>query len=177
MVIGLVPFALADEASTAPKYYVNFNVHGGDPIERIEAQKDGSIEAPVPTRYGYTFDNWYTNDQYTNLYSFDPLPAPGADGVNSWAHAKWIADTYTIAFDANGGTGSMTSIVVEVMGSKKLRKNTFIRDGYTFKGWSTSSTGIVEYADGAKVCFATAGKNCMRFGKKRDRKNLKPNSH
>lgn len=158
MVIGLVPFALADEAPA--EYYVNFDVHGGTPIEKIPAQKGGKLESiPTTTKYGYTFGGWYTNDQYTEPYSFDPLPAPGADGVNSWAHAKWIADTYAIAFDANGGTGSMTSIVVEVMGSKNLPKNTFIRDGYTFKGWSTSSTGIVEYADGAEVCFATAGKN------------------
>ena len=162
MVIGLVPTVLAegnDPATSEKAYYVNFNVHGGDPIDKIRAQQGGSIDAPVPTRYGYTFDDWYTNDQYTNKYSFNPLPAPGKDGENSWAHAKWIADTYTIAFDANGGSGSMASIIVEVMGSAKLTKNTFTNDGYTFKGWSTSKNGVVRYADEEEVSIATAEKN------------------
>lgn len=71
MVIGLVPFALADEAPA--EYYVNFDVHGGTPIEKIPAQKGSKLESiPTTTKYGYTFDGWYTNDQYTEPYSFAP---------------------------------------------------------------------------------------------------------
>ena len=169
MVIGLVPTVLAvdpaaggsEPPAQTSEYYVNFNVHGGTPIEKIPAKQGGKLNSiPTTTKYGYTFEGWYTNSEYTNEYNFNVLPNPGADGVNSWAHAKWIADTYTIAFDANGGTtGSMPSIVVEVMGRRTLPENGFMRSGYTFKGWSTSRTGIVEYADGAEVCFATAAKD------------------
>ena len=169
MVIGLVPTVLAvdpaaggsEPPAQTSEYYVNFNVHGGTPIEKIPAKQGGKLDSiPTTTKYGYTFEGWYTNSEYTNEYNFNVLPNPGADGVNSWAHAKWIADTYTIAFDANGGTtGSMPSIVVEVMGRRTLPENGFMRSGYTFKGWSTSRTGIVEYADGAEVCFATAAKD------------------
>ena len=169
MVIGLVPTVLAvdpaaggsEPPAQTSEYYVNFNVHGGTPIEKIPAKQGGKLDSiPTTTKYGYTFEGWYTNSEYTNEYNFNVLPNPGADGVNSWAHAKWIADTYTIAFDANGGTtGSMPSIVVEVMGRRTLPENGFVRSGYTFKGWSTSRTGIVEYADGAEVCFATAEKD------------------
>ena len=162
MVIGLVPtvFAAGSEPAASEKeYYVNFDVHGGDPIEKIKAQVGGTITPPTPTKYGYTFENWYTNSEYTTLYNFNKLPNPGADGVNSWAHAKWIADTYTIAFDSNDGKGSMTPINVEVMGSRTLPKNEFMRDGYTFKGWSTSKNGVVRYADEAEVSIATAEKN------------------
>ncbi|MDD6544909.1 MAG: InlB B-repeat-containing protein, partial [Clostridiales bacterium] len=113
MVIGLVPtvFAVGSELAPSEKeYYVNFDVHGGTPIEKIPAQQGGKLESiPTTTKYGYTFGGWYTNDQYSSPYSFSPLPKPGRDGVNTWAHAKWEAKNYTITFHANNGTSTTTT--------------------------------------------------------------------
>lgn len=47
--------------------------------------------------------------------------------------------TYTVTYDANGGLCSVTSDVVEPGKSVTLPNAT--RDGYIFRGWSTSKTG------------------------------------
>lgn len=66
--------------------------------------------------------------------------------------------TYSITFNSNGGTGSMSPIKNIKSGeTKTLTKNTFTREGYTFAGWSTSSgSSTVKYADGAQVKVTTS---------------------
>lgn len=66
--------------------------------------------------------------------------------------------TYSITFNSNGGTGSMSPIKNIRSGeTKTLTKNTFTREGYTFAGWSTSSgSSTVKYADGAQVKVTTS---------------------
>ena len=61
--------------------------------------------------------------------------------------------SYTVNFNANGGSGSMpieTSTVITA-----LSVNTFTRSGYTFAGWATSTSGAVVYADQANYEFAS----------------------
>ena len=55
----------------------------------------------------------------------------------------------SITFDANGGQGVMDDFKVLIGTSGILPTCTFIRTGYEFAGWATSSTGAVVYADGA----------------------------
>ena len=50
-------------------------------------------------------------------------------------------NVYTIEFDANGGTGEMDNQTINVGQATALNKNEFTREGYTFLGWSTESTG------------------------------------
>lgn len=45
--------------------------------------------------------------------------------------------SYTIAFNANGGTGTMPNASMTVGVAKNLPANKFTRTGYTFLGWST----------------------------------------
>lgn len=67
--------------------------------------------------------------------------------------------TYTLNYDANGGTGAPTaqtkkttakSVEFEVSGTKPTR------DGYTFKGWSDDKDGTVAYNAGSKVTLNQA---------------------
>ncbi len=55
----------------------------------------------------------------------------------------------SITFDANGGQRVMDDFKVLIGTSGILPTCTFIRTGYEFAGWATSSTGAVVYADGA----------------------------
>ena len=47
-----------------------------------------------------------------------------------------LAVTYTVAYNSNGGKGSMGSQSVVYGKSTQLRANTFTREGYKFTGWS-----------------------------------------
>jgi len=48
---------------------------------------------------------------------------------------------YTINFDANGGTGTMESIEVEIGKNLKLPENKFVKDYYELKEWNTKADG------------------------------------
>ena len=49
--------------------------------------------------------------------------------------------TYTVNFQANGGTGSMASQVMNSNTTTTLKANAFTRSGYTFTCWNTRSDG------------------------------------
>ncbi|MGI6591455.1 MAG: InlB B-repeat-containing protein [Eggerthellaceae bacterium] len=63
--------------------------------------------------------------------------------------------TYKVAFNANGGKGTMAAETMTYDQAKALTKNAFTRSGYTFKGWSTSANGKVAYKDGASASNLT----------------------
>ena len=60
--------------------------------------------------------------------------------------ASWTANTYSIAFDPNGGEGTMelqTGLSYKVAGEAAdiLNANAFTRENYTFAGWNTKKDG------------------------------------
>lgn len=57
--------------------------------------------------------------------------------------------SYTISYNANGGTGSMTASTKYYGTAITLKSNTFIKNGYTFQGWATSANGSIAYNNGA----------------------------
>ena len=66
--------------------------------------------------------------------------------------------TYTITFNANADntTGIMATQSVAEGATVTLTVNTFEREGYTFEGWSISSSGSVVYGDGVQFTMGTA---------------------
>ncbi len=55
---------------------------------------------------------------------------------------------YTVVFNGNGATSGNTQSQVFIYGTtENLNQNGFIRNGYVFKGWSTSQTGEKVYSD------------------------------
>ena len=67
--------------------------------------------------------------------------------------------TYNVSYSSNGGEGKMAPSVYERSTEEVLRKNTYTRGGYTFKGWSTTSNGEVEYQDQIKATELTKDEN------------------
>lgn len=61
---------------------------------------------------------------------------------------KLVVQNNTVSFDANGGTGSMSSMTLGKGETKTLTPNTFTRTGYTFTGWNTKADGTgTSYSD------------------------------
>ncbi len=90
------------------------------------------IEAPAVSRMGYTFTGW------------EPQ-IPEAMGKTALTFtAQWTANTYTITFDANGGsctTASKSVTYASTYGDLPVPT----REGYGFDGWFTAQN------DGTKV--------------------------
>ena len=110
------------------------------------------------TRTGYTFAGWATDAEgeivYTNEESV--LNLASEDGATVKLYAKWMPHTYTVEYDANGGTGTTASSSHTYDEEKTLTANGFARTGYTFMGWATSSGGAVVYADEESVSNLTS---------------------
>ena len=49
-----------------------------------------------------------------------------------------LHDKFTVTFDSNGGTGTMSSQVFTYGTSHSLSENLFTKDGFIFQGWATS---------------------------------------
>ena len=103
-----------------------------------------------PTKTGYTFTGWYTDPECNNKYTEDKVIG------NITLYAGFRANTYTIVFNANTGSGSMSNQTMTYDTAANLTANTFTKDKYTFKGWATTAGGAVEYTDGQSVKNLTA---------------------
>ena len=57
------------------------------------------------------------------------------------------APTYTVTYDANGGSGTMEAQTFTFGEEQALKPNSFTRNFYTFSGWATTYGGEVLYTD------------------------------
>lgn len=76
--------------------------------------------------------------------------------------AAWTANTYTVQYLPNGGTGEMAAQTFTYDAEQALTANAFTRAGYDFRGWNTSASGSsVQYTDGAAVKNLSAENNAV----------------
>ena len=125
----------------ADAYTVTFD-NDGSTTEVLVPQSSaiGSRLPAAPAKRGYTFGGWFSGDTQ--------LTAETVITGDITCTAKWTAITYTIAFSANEGTGTMESISAAYDEEVTLPKNAFTRPGYSFSGWGTySGTSYGTYQD------------------------------
>ena len=96
---------------------------------------------PTPTRQGYTFKGWYTENTFKNEVKADTAESLTEDHT---LYAKWEANTYTLTFDANGGNVS-TSTKSVTYGQTYNDLPTPTKQGYTFTGWYSTFNGTSDY--------------------------------
>ena len=98
-------------------------------------------------RAGYTFAGWLTSPSSSSapLNSGDTVTVDAAH-VNFYP--KWTANAYTISYNLNGGSGSLTGAPNSYTSGNSLvtlPSSGFTRTGYNFGGWSKtqgSSTAV-----------------------------------
>ena len=103
---------------------------------------------------GYRFDGWYTAPNGGNKYDFN---TPLTNNVTVYAH--WVGNGYTVRFAGNGATGGDTpDQAFQYNIGQNLRRNGFVRDGYTFAGWKRADNQQA-YGDGQWVTNLTTQPN------------------
>lgn len=152
---------------TENKYTIAFNGNGNtggsmSSLTNVGYDDSKTLTANVFTKTGYTFNGWNTKadgsgTSYADKASVSKLSA--TNGATVTLYAKWKANSYTINFNANGGSGSMSNLTMTYDTAQNLTANSFTRTGYDFLGWSTSNTATTAtYADKASVKnLATSG--------------------
>ena len=127
-VVYTITFNSNDGTSVAPQ-----NVNAGEKLT-----EPTPAPTPTPTREGFTFDGWYEDSTFSTKFNFD---TPITD--NMTLYAKWTENKYTLTFDANGGSGTMTP-VTDLTGEYTLPANEFTApSGKQFKGWSLTTDGAI----------------------------------
>ena len=121
-------------------YTVTFNSNGGTSVasQNVNAGEKLTEPTPAPTKAGFTFDGWYEDATLNTKFDFNTSVVSNLN-----LYAKWTENKYTLTFEANGGTGSMTA-KTGLTGEYTLPENGFTApDGKKFKGWSLTTDGAI----------------------------------
>lgn len=120
------------------QYAVTYNANGGSGAPGNQTKTYGQtlkLSSAIPTKSGYRFTGWKGNDN--NNY------AAGANYTGNAAltlTAQWTAITYSVTFNANGGSGAPGAQTKTHGTTLKLSSTVPTRSGYTFVGWGTSAS-------------------------------------
>ena len=135
------------------QYTITYDANGGSNAPNPQTKLEGEsifLSSTYPIRTGYTFLGWSTSADATDI-EYIPNSSYTTD-ANLILYANWNANTYTVKYNANGGTGTMSDSSHTYDTAKALTANTFTRTGYTFLGWSTSPTATTAtYTDKQSV--------------------------
>lgn len=124
------------------------------PYNTAAADKSGWAAGDTGKIPGYRFDGWYTAPNGGNKYDFN---TPLTGNVTVYAH--WVGNGYTVRFAGNGATGGGTpDQAFQYNIGQNLRRNGFVRDGYTFTGWKRADNQQA-YGDGQWVTNLTTQPN------------------
>ncbi len=147
-------------------YKITYHMDGGKNSSKNPLVYTGeeTIVLDKPTRKGYTFQGWYTDEEYKNPIT-EITKGSRRDKV---IYAKWTVNKYRIRFDGNGSTsGEMADKGGRSYGKTyKLPVNEYKRKGYTFAGWNTKPDGSGKsYSDKEKVknLTSSAGKTVVLY--------------
>ena len=147
-------------------YYVHYSP--GDEFGVSGSMADQTFYVGVPqtlspcgfTRANADFDGWATTYGGPVVYSDgQEVTDIASAGETITLYATWEeVQTFTVHFEANGGTGTMANQIIRSGVPTPLNANTFTREGYVFKGWNQQPDGsnLLTYADGAN--FTGMGK-------------------
>ena len=152
-------------------YTVSFDANGGTGAPSSQTKwyfKDLTLSSTIPTRTGYNFAGW-------GLRSISTSASYNAGGkyssnISRTLYAVWSPKTYTISYNANGGIGAPGSQTKYYNQALTLSIEKPVRDGYTFNGWATTSTGSALYSPGetytanaSRTFYASWTKNVAKY--------------
>ncbi|MCR5572716.1 MAG: InlB B-repeat-containing protein [Candidatus Saccharibacteria bacterium] len=132
-------------------YTITYNANGGTgapAVQTVEVTKNATLSKAVPTRANYTFMGWSANKGAT-VATYQP-GATYTGKANITLYAVWKSSTYTITYNANGGTGAPATQTATAGQATKISTTKPSRSGYTFLGWATNQNATsAQYVAGA----------------------------
>lgn len=131
-------------------FSVIYNANGGTNAPKPQGKLPLSpltITKEAPLREGYSFMGWSTTPSGKTEYKAGDKYSKNESLI---LYAVWQENTYTVTYNANGGTNAPEEQTKKH--SEALKLSTLIpkKEGYAFKGWSSSESGKVEYKSGGE---------------------------
>lgn len=156
LALGSVPaVALANDADEnsegatseqSTQAELSFSANGGQFTDgstgvTVKANEDGSINAPTPTRAGYTFKGWYSQsdmdgipENYQQYYKLDPSSAKAGSWFAAWEkNAEVQAQSVEVVSFFQGGErdGSSVTTTIDVTADSSVADCVKSFEGYT----------------------------------------------
>ena len=156
LALGSVPaVALADDADEnsegatseqSTQAELSFSANGGQFTDgstgvTIKANEDGSINAPTPTRAGFTFKGWHSQsdmdgipENYQQYYKLDPSSAKAGSWFAAWEeNAEVQAQSVEVVSFFQGGErdGSSVTTTIDVTADSSVADCVKSFEGYT----------------------------------------------
>ena len=156
LALGSVPaVALADDADEnsegatseqSAQAELSFSANGGQFTDgstgvTVKANEDGSINAPTPTRAGYTFKGWYSQssmdgipENYQQYYKLDPSSAKAGSWFAAWEkNAEVQAQSVEVVsfFQGAERDGSSVTTTIDVTADSSVADCVKSFEGYT----------------------------------------------
>jgi len=135
-----------------PTYTVTFDSQGGSAVDsQLVIEGDFVLEPADPTMAGYAFAGWFQESACNNPWDF----ATDTVTANRTLYADWDARTYTVTFDARGGTTPSPANIIVTYDEAYGTLATTSRTNYTFEGWWTGVNGTGSQVAGSQVTELT----------------------
>lgn len=137
-------------------YTIKYNANGGSGAPSSQTKWHGTaitLSGSKPTRTGYTFKGWATSSGGSASYA---AGASYSANASVTLYAVWQAYTYTVKYDANGGSGAPANQTKTYGVALTLSSTIPAKTNYAFKGWSTTSGGAVVYSAGGSYTANSA---------------------
>lgn len=154
-------------------YYLNYDANGGtntpSRTEGIANNTTSTLNLKVtnsePTRSGYTFLGWSKSSTAT-VATYHAGDTVGVTYDDLTLYAVWQKNpvTYSLSFNANGGSGAPGALTGTTTGSSytfTIPSDTPYRSGYTFLGWSTSNTATTATYKSGDTFTASSTSNTL----------------
>ena len=131
-------------------FIVMFDNNGGSGVDSIMVSKDSKDKAITkpkdPTKTGYDFEGWYSDEKLTTLYDFDTSVTK-----NTTLYAKWEPIVYQIKYcDGGNELTDLTPTSYTVESDVLLPPAS--KTGYNFVGWfEKDSENEFEYVKGTTM--------------------------
>ena len=130
--------------SQSAPYSISYDANGGSGApssQSVFATYSYTLSSTRPTRTGYTFLGWSTSSTATTA-TYQPGASVTISG-NLPLYAVWQLNSYTVHFDANGGSGAPEAQTKNYGESLVLSSTSPTRTGFEFAGWATSADAVV----------------------------------
>lgn len=126
--------------------------------EKVNPETGKIVGATATVKSGSVFAGWY-NDLTKEKVGGDSETFVPKKQNDRYVSASYVAyfrpQRYTLAFDANGGTGKMDDQIFQHGQILPLNGCTYSREGYDFMGWSMSADNVKQFDNKAEVGFSS----------------------
>ena len=138
-------------------FNVTFNANGGSGTMSAAKTNGSSYTTPACT---YTYENHNFGGWALNSPTATPKYGVGAEltGIDSdivlyatWEDSTIPVTNYSVYFNSNGGSGTMTSQTTTGSTYKTPSCTFTAPSGYTFKQWALNSTSGIQYAASSTI--------------------------